>query len=274
MIKNALEFIILLIKKIKDNELVEMANALSFKLILAAFPFAIFLLSTLSFLKVDYSYVIKLFFEYTPEQANGIINTFLREVIYEKKLSVLSSSLAIALFSASSGFYSALKGLNRAFELKDKRSWLKTRFVCIIMVFIFTILIVLSLAALIFGDTVVNFFLGRDVPRGFTGIVSQTNIAMVLLLFLLISIVYIIAVNRRLSLGDVAPGSIFTVVFWFIVSKLFNIYVKYFSSVSVIYGSIGGVFVLFYWIYLISVIFLIGGQINAIFLLKERGEIK
>lgn len=272
MIKSFFYFIYAVIEKIRENELIEMANALSFKLVLSGFPFAIFLLSTLSFFKVDYSYVVNTFLEYTPAQAEAVINTFLREVIYEKKLSVLSSSLAVALISSSSGFYFAMKGLNRAFGLRDERSWLMRRFICVLMVFIFTLLIILSLAALIFGDMLVAFFLGNNIPTGLTGLFSQTSVAVFLLLFLLISIVYIIAVNRKMSLGDVAPGSFFTVVFWFIVSKLFNIYVNYFSSFSVIYGSIGGIFVLFYWINLISVIFLIGGQINAVILLKERGN--
>ena len=48
--------------RIRDNELVDMANALTFKLILSIFPFIIFLMSCIAFLELDVS-ALKMGFE-------------------------------------------------------------------------------------------------------------------------------------------------------------------------------------------------------------------
>lgn len=266
--KDVIIFIAILIKKIKDNELIQMANALSFKLILAIFPFLIFLISLLGFIKIDYSYVFNIIYRTLPSQVEDIIKVFLNEIIYKKHLTILSSSFLIAVFSASSGFFSALKGLNRAFEIKQNQGYFKQRAICVVMVFIFAFLISASLLILIFGDKLAEFFVKNSILIFFIDTLGSFPAAIVImaLIFILVSLVYIIAVDRKLRLIDVVPGSIFTMFFWEVFSKLFNIYINNFSKFSAIYGSIGSIFVFFYWINLISIIFLIGGQINAILL--------
>lgn len=271
MRKKIIAFLIILLKKINDNELIQNGNALSFKLILATFPFLIFLMSTLSFLKVDYSYLINLIFDAVPPKAEFIIAVFLNEVIYNKSLGILSSSLLLALYSSSSGFHSAIKALNGAFEISDKRNWFVQRFVSIIGVVIFTFLIALSLIVLIFSDTINAAMKQSAFLSAFAEFLAPFYVKLIVLIFLfiLISIVYIIAVNRQLGFKDVMPGSIFTLILWIVISRLFNIYINNFSKLSTIYGSIGGIFILFYWINFISTAFLIGGQINAVLLNRK-----
>lgn len=272
------EFVIFtatLIKKIKDNELIQMANALSFRLVLAMFPFLIFLLSLLGYLRVDYSYFMNTFISILPKQSEGLIQAFLNEVIYEKHISILSSSLFLTVFSASSGVYSAVKCLNKAYEIKEGLGYFKQRFVCIITVFAFVLLIFVSLIVLIFNDKLISFCLKNHILVFLMEILGSMTvyIILVLLMFALISLIYLIAVNKRLKIREVAPGSIFTMTLWLVISKLFNIYINNYSSISTIYGSIAGIFIFFYWINLISFIFLTGGQINAI-LIKRKEELQ
>lgn len=52
---------------------------------------------------------------------------------------------------------------------------------------------------------------------------------------------------------------------WIVVLMLFVYYVNYFNNYIVIYGSLGGIIILFIWLYLLGMIIVIGGEINVIF---------
>ncbi len=61
----------------------------------------------------------------------------------------------------------------------------------------------------------------------------------------------------------ITPGSIIGVALWLLVSFLFRVYLRYFDSYSLTYGSLGAVIVLMLWFYLTGAAILIGGKINA-----------
>ena len=69
--------------------------------------------------------------------------------------------------------------------------------------------------------------------------------------------------NRRLKFRDVLPGSLFSTAGWIIISIGFSFYVDNFANYSNLYGGIAAIFILMMWIYLSSIILLIGGEINA-----------
>jgi len=76
--------------------------------------------------------------------------------------------------------------------------------------------------------------------------------------------------NRRLSLREVLPGSIFAATSWILVSSLFSLYINNFADFSKMYGSIGGIIALLVWLYWISIIILLGGELNASLALKKE----
>ena len=70
--------------------------------------------------------------------------------------------------------------------------------------------------------------------------------------------------NRKLTGNHVLAGTIFTTVGWIGASLLFSFYVNNFGSYATVYGSLGGMFALIFWLYISTLIFLLGGAINAI----------
>jgi membrane protein len=69
---------------------------------------------------------------------------------------------------------------------------------------------------------------------------------------------------KRLTFWDVLPGSVFATIGWVLSSMGFTFYVDNFANYSRLYGSIGAVIALMVWLFLTSVIILIGGEINAL----------
>lgn len=264
--KNLINFINLLFKKTKENELMLMSQALTYKLLIALFPFIIFIMTLMGFFNIGLGEYIKSLNDTLPKPIQGILNVFLLEVIQTKRISLLSTSFILSIYSASTGFNSIIQGLNRAYEETDKRHFIKKRLSSIMLVFISAVLVNFSLSLFIFSDYIKNIIIkytSLDFIPYFLDSLSL-YILLTIVLLIMVIVIYKIAVCKKICILSILPGALFTVTFWLILSKGFNIYINNFSRYSKIYGSIGSLFVLVIWINMISLLLLIGGQINAI----------
>ena len=80
----------------------------------------------------------------------------------------------------------------------------------------------------------------------------------------LFALIYMFAPAKRLKLKEVIPGAIFSTVGWIAVSFGFSFYINNFSNYSRFYGSLGAVFILMTWLFLVSIIFILGVEINCV----------
>ena len=83
-------------------------------------------------------------------------------------------------------------------------------------------------------------------------------------MFTTFSLIYKYVPNRKLKFNNVIVGTIFTTVGWITTSLLFSFYVNNFANYEKVYGSLGGVIALIGWLYISTLIILIGGEINSI----------
>ena len=70
--------------------------------------------------------------------------------------------------------------------------------------------------------------------------------------------------SKRTAWNEAIPGAVFTTLGWLGVSMIFSFYVNNFSNYSKVYGSLATIFILMTWLYLSSIIIIIGGEINSV----------
>lgn len=253
--------------RVIKNNLITYANSLTFKLILSIFPFLIALLSFLGFLNLSADKIINSIANDMPKDISDMISYFVYDVLGQKRLSLLSSSAVIAIYSASAGFHTMIRAICDTFEVNEDRAFLKTRLISLCLMFVFICIIIITMYILIFGN-VINGFIENlgiidHIPSIVTGTLMHIVTALIVVAFLVF--LYKFAINIRIKIKCLLPGIAFTIISWFVISKLFNLYITNFSRYSVVYGSIGVIFVFALWLYLLSYLILIGAQINAVF---------
>lgn len=261
-----LRFIKILSKKCKENELILMSNALTYKILLAIFPFIIFIMTMLGFLNIEIRDFLIDIEKTLPKEISQVINTFIEDIVYTKHIELLSGSFLITIYSASTGFSSIIQGLNRAYGLEDNRSFLRKKLTSFTLLFLFTILINIFLLIFIFKDYLIELIIKYTALEFIPYFLDSLSLYIFLaVIFLsLVILVYKISINKKLLLRHILPGAIITIVLWLLASQLFNIYINNFSKYSTIYGSIGTLFIFILWINILSFVVLLGGQINAI----------
>src|SRR5690242_10120577 len=142
--ENLIDVIKKLYNKITEDDIFALASQLSYNLILAFFPFLIFLLTLIGSSRLNSKDVLTLLSSILPISAYELIKTIVVEVVDVQQSSLLWLSIGIAIWTAASGFSAVIKGLNKAYEVKETRSYIKVKIISISCTFILAVLIIIT----------------------------------------------------------------------------------------------------------------------------------
>ena len=259
-------FVARIVKEAVKDDLFAMAGQLTYKMLLAFFPFLIFLISLLGFVNIDRHYWLNELFSVMPDGTVSILNDFYNEVMNTRSVGVLSTSLLVSVYNASSGFFVVIRCVNLTYGYKSSRNVVVNHLISIILVIMFAVSLTSMLLLMVFNDKIFEFFT-QFIPS--TPLLKQLSsflgsLVSAGILLITTMMIYKLSNSSKPRLIHVMPGACVTVILWIISSKVFNIYVNNFSRLSYIYGSIAGVFILIMWLNLISTSLLLGSEINSL----------
>ena len=122
-VKNFFGFIIYFIVKIRDDDIFALGAQLAYYMILSFFPFLIFLLTLIGFSNLDSMEVLGGLRAILPTSAFELIYNIIIEVIEKQNTGLLGASLLLVVWAASSAFRAVIKGVNKAYGIKETRSF-------------------------------------------------------------------------------------------------------------------------------------------------------
>jgi membrane protein len=245
-----------------NDALTDMAGSVTFFAILAIFPFLLFLVSLASLFinPSDAEGLIDQLGQIAPQAVTQILGDRLRALATQKSVGLLTVSAIAAVWSASGGIASLMTALNTCYGVKDTRPLWKSRGLAVLMTFfaaLFTILATLAAVAL---PPIANS-IGGPIAVGLLWL--RMPVAVVLMMFLWAVMYYVLPdVEQRFRF--ITPGSVVGVVLWAVASYGFSQYVAHFANYEVVYGTLGGVVIMLFWMWLSALALLLGAEINAI----------
>lgn len=251
--------------RFRDDEVPALGAQLAYYLVLSFFPFLIFLLTLSSYLPFDGEKVIAGLSGLLPAESYNLTAGIIRHAVGARSGTLLPFGMAATVWAASNGVLALIRGINKAYDIRETRPFWKVRGISILFTIALALSIILAFAMLVFGRMLGEFIFGiMGISAVFTYAwnIFRYLITLALLMPVFVSL-YLIMPNRRLSIKQVLPGSMFSSLGWVLASMLFSYYVDSFRNYSTMYGSIGGIIILLVWLYLSSVIILLGGEINA-----------
>ena len=265
------DFIIYFIVKIKDDDIFALAAQLAYYLILSFFPFLIFLLTLVGFSNLDSMEVLGGLRAILPTSAFELIYNIIIEIIEKQNTGLLGASLLLVIWSASAAFRAVIKGINKAYGVRENRSFIKRAIIAIICTFALAFVIMLTLVMLVFGRLIGNLLV-TYLP--FPQVVYKiwNLIRYVMVVFMMVCIfagIYRYTPSKRLRWKEVFPGAIVCTSGWLMVSLGFSFYINNFSNYSKIYGGLGAVIILITWLYITSIILIIGGEVNPVIVIRK-----
>jgi membrane protein len=157
--------------------------------------------------------------------------------------------------------------LNTAYHVREGRSFLRVRLIAVALTIAISICLMLALVVVLIGNHLADV-MGAALNLGDLFVMGWKILQWPAALFFIIasfSWVYYFGPDlKERHWYWVTPGSIFGVVVWVAASAGFRGYLHFFNSYTKTYGSLGAVIVLLVWFYVTGLVFLIGGEINAV----------
>ena len=269
MIKILKEYLKNLIQSIIRDDFANAAGEMAYMAALGIFPFMLFIMAVFGWLGKTF-FVNKIIFGLStiaPQGVIDLINGVLNEVVIFKSGNVMAiAGFFVTLFLSSNAIAVFIKGLNRANNVQENRTFIKVRLLAILMVFVNTFFLFISINLIVLGKVILNFIgVYLSIPHEIieTILITRWPVAFLSLL-LLASINYYVLPARDFSAKrkSVIPGAMFFCVFWLLGSWAFSLYVNALGTYNKVYGTIGVFAILMIWLYYSSIILLIGGQVN------------
>lgn len=256
-----------LLCRYEDDGVSEIGAQLTYYLILSVFPFLIFFLSILKFTPLADAGVLERLLAVLPGDTQKILYDIITEIMKKGNFALLSFGAIGALWSSSNGVMSVIKSVNRAFDLEEDRPFWKLRGLSILFTISLYIVLIIAFSILIFGEVFFNLiFVSYTWP---SYIIWKILKVLLPLLFMGIMLSFLYKYSPSIKEGvnikfsETIPGSIFASIGIILFSAIFSFYVNNFGNYSKSYGSIGGLIVLLIWIYSISIVIVLGAEVNA-----------
>jgi membrane protein len=256
-----------LLRRLLDDSISSTASQLAFHLTFTFFPMLMVLAFILTKIEAPFLFARILFTLRTllPHSTAELILQVLNDVPADTGWGIFFTGLSLALWWAIGGLHVLIYAINTAYGVTDDRPYWLRSLLAIIMTLLMAVLLVLATALVIGGQ-----WLGLRVSSWFgyhTGFIAiwallrwPVIIICVMSSFLLL---YTAAPKLPISLWRALPGAILGGVGWVLATVAFGWYIRNFATYNRVYGSIGGFIVLMLWLYVGSIVVLLGAELNG-----------
>ena len=267
------------VQQIKKGSLNQRAAAISFNFIMALPPACIFLFSLVPLFPVAdqfYNEVNSFVREITPNEATrDAVENFLADFFKRPKNSLLSIGFITSLYFSSNAVLGIIHSFNQSIHEKESKAFFAYRWKEIRLTFVIILIFMASILLLITQGALFKWlFLLLKIDSVFIKwlIIIVRWVVIVGLFFYSIAFIYRHAPSVEKKWKLISPGSIVASALIILFTFMFSYWINNFATYT-IYGSIGTILILMIFVNFISLVLLIGFELNlSIKLLKRQSD--
>jgi|SRR5579872_6470152 len=171
-----------------------------------------------------------------------------------------------AAWGALNGTRAIISGLNKAYEVKEERSWLRVLSIVFGLTVSLGILALIGLTLIVYGGQAANMIGQHFGAPAHFGVLWHLISWVVILTLLVLSfaVLYRFGPNLRDRRWQWSvPGAVVGVGLWLASTLLLRVYQQHFGSSQRIYGELNAVVTLLLWLYVTGAAIFIGGEANS-----------
>ena len=252
------------IQKVNSDHVGAYSSQAAYYIILSALPFAIFVLSIIQYTPLSYNDMLSILQSLAPSMATDMIMQIMQEVYTRSTITVMSITVLFVLWAAGRAIFSITNCINEIYGIKETRNYFHLRMVAALYTMLLAVALVLTFLILVFGKQIYNHLLSYvQVGHEFFLFVLSIRVFVIFFVLVLFFIfVYKILPNRQTKLLHVLPGAFSVAIGWLITSYFIAFLFRYTNSFSYLYGSMTGIMVIMFWLYLCMFQLFLGAELN------------
>ena len=261
---------------IVKGALTSRAGGIAFSFFMALFPFLLFILTLIPFVPIegfqaDFLSAIQ---NLLPPNTGEIVNDVINDIANNRYGELLSFGFIASIFLMTNGVNAVLGGFEYSYHINEFRNVVKQYFVSMGMAILLSFILLFTVAISVYFELGINNLQEK-------GLLEDVNfwtqfarfVFFMILIFVSVSFLYKYGTKATKGISF-APGAILTTLLTIVMFKLFAIYVVKFATYNELYGSIGTLLVLMLFVWVNSIILLLGFELNASINRLKRGHLK
>lgn len=253
---------------LKNGALTTRASAVAYNFFLAVFPALLVLFTLIPFIPIDnfQEVLLATIRDFLPINVYYTVKDTVEDIITNRRSDLLSIGFVFALIFATNGISALIVAFNASYHHVESRKWIFQQLISFLLVWIFFFLIAMSVLMIIFSGWVIEYLEVKQILTSKVIIAILQNgkwPIIISMIFLAFSSLYYLAPARRQKFRFISAGSSLATVFIIITSMGFSAYLNNFGQYNKLYGSIGTLMAFLIWIYVNSLVIVIGFELNA-----------
>ena len=251
---------------ILKGALTSRAGGISFSFFMALFPFLLFMLTLIPYIPIegfqeDFLIMIE---QLLPPKTADSVETVINDIANNRYGGLLSFGFLASIFLMANGVSAILGGFEYSYHVTQMRSVFRQYLVSMGMAILMSIVLVFTVAVSVYFEILINDFKTHGwLADEVFWIEKGQFVFFIVLILTSVSFLYKYGTKEVKHNSFITPGAVLTTFLTLVMFKLFGIYVEKFATYNQLYGSIGTLLILMLFVWINSIILLLGFELNA-----------
>lgn len=242
------------------------AASIAFSFFMSLFPFALFILNLIPYIPIDNFQADFLRFveESVPPRTFDAIATIINDILNNSHSGLISTGFFLSIFLMANGLNAILGGFETSRHVIIKRGFIRQYAVAVGMSLLLSFILIVTISSIVVFEVFIQQTKIQDIFSDRIPLLSMGRYVFVILMILITtSILFKFGTKREKDRSFISIGSVFTTVLIILSSYFFGIWVVKFSKYNELYGSIGTLLIMMFYIWINCMILLLGFELNG-----------
>jgi membrane protein len=258
------------ISGIIQGSLAYRAAAIAWSFFMALFPFALFILNLIPYIPIEGFQ--KDFLEFVssavPPNTYGAIEAIINDILHNSYQGLLSSGFILSVFLMTNGVNAVMSGFETSQHIVVKRKYFRQYAVALCISLLLSFILIVTVAAIIIFEvfiqkTIIQEVLSERISDKISLIQFGRYAFVLMMIIFAIAILFKFGIRQTKKRSFITIGTVFTTTLIIITSYFFGIWVVKFSKYNELYGSIGTLLIVMFYLWINCMILLLGFELDA-----------
>ena len=252
------------------------ASSIAYSFFIAFFPFLLFILNLIPLINVqDFQSRFLVFIEeMLPPQTQEFFYPVIEDIATNPRTGLLSFVFVLSMFLAANGVNAIFSAFEYSVHVTINRNFFRQYFIALLVSIFLALLLLITVGVILYGEYAISELKGRNYIENDYFWINFLQISVfVAMIYIVIATLYHFGVKEGRQNRFFSVGALVTTVLFLLTTYLFGIYINNFSKYNELYGSIGALLIMMFYIWLNANLLLLGFELNiSLQRLKERGN--
>ncbi|MBD3723522.1 MAG: YihY/virulence factor BrkB family protein [Flavobacteriaceae bacterium] len=242
------------------------ASAIAFSFFMALFPFALFILNLIPYIPINnfQDDFLEFVSQNVPPNTFEAIQTIITDILNNSYKGLLSSGFILSIFLMTNGINAILGGFEMSEHITITRGFFRQYFIALAISIALSLILIITVVAIVFFEVLIQKIMSKGFITNDVYLIEWGRYLFVILMILITtSILYKYGTKETSNITFISYGAVLTTILIILSSYIFGIYVEKFARYNELYGSIGTLLVLMFYIWINCMVLLLGFELNA-----------